>query len=492
MGASVPLPHLHAVILCGGSGTRFWPLSRDLTPKQMLRVFDEESLVVRSIERALPLAGGGIHLLTGERLRDELRDHVAASASAAGVHILAEPASRNTAAAVALAAVHVGALDPEAVVAVFPSDHILEGGERWEAVIREAAHLAADGWIVTIGLRPTAPETGYGYIAAGARVPGHDECEVAAHRADRFVEKPDAAAAATYVEDGSYLWNSGIVVARAAEIMAELAIAGDRALTPDSAHGTAIAAAAEIVGAMPVAEWTSTAAREVFEPLPAVPFDKAVLEVSEHVAVVPADLDWSDVGSLLSIERLATADERGNRLVGRVVDVGSGSTTVYSEGRLVATLGLCGALVIDTADATLVTTRDRAQDVRLVVDALRAAGAREVVSPRTVTRPWGSWTLLMRGEGFQIKSIVVEPGRRLSLQTHAERTEHWIVVRGTARVTRGSDIIDVRANESAYIPVDTPHRLENRAASQLEVIEVAVGDYLEEDDIVRIEDDWGR
>ncbi|TLM77851.1 MAG: cupin domain-containing protein, partial [Actinobacteria bacterium] len=222
------------------------------------------------------------------------------------------------------------------------------------------------------------------------------------------------------------------------------------------------------------------------------PFDTAVLEVSGAVAVVPAELAWSDVGSLLSIARLAEPDERGNTLVGRAVDVGSTGSLVYSAGRLVATLGLTDALVVDTADATLVTTRDRAQDVRLVVDALRAAGAEEVVRPRDVARPWGGWTLLMRGEGFQIKSIRVTPGARLSLQTHARRTEHWVVVRGTARVALGERTVTVAANESVYVPLGMAHRLENPGTEPLEVIEVAVGEYLEEDDIVRLDDDWGR
>lgn len=487
-----PIPGLHAYVLCGGSGTRFWPLSRDLSPKQMLTVFDEESLVVRTVERALPLAGGGVHLLTSEALRDELRDHLANHPDGERVRILAEPVARNTAAAIALAAAHASELDPDALVAILPSDHILEGGDRWEAVVREAAHVASEGMLVTIGLKPTSPETGYGYIKAGEPLSGHADCAIVARAVERFVEKPDAATAETYLADGSYLWNSGMLVARAAEIAAELTIAGSRAVTAASADGAAVARAAEIVAAMPISEWTGQRAREAFEPLPSIPFDTAVLEVSEHVAVIPAELDWSDVGSLLSIERLSEADARGNHLVGRAVDVGSRDTTVYSEGRLVATLGLEDALVVDTADATLVTTKANAQSVRLVVEALRGQGAREVVQPRTMARPWGSWTLLMRGVGYQIKSILVSPGRRLSLQTHARRSEHWVVVRGTAFVTRGPDTIEVSANESAFIPVDTQHRLENRADEPLEVIEVAVGDYLEEDDIVRHEDDWGR
>ncbi len=487
-----PVERLHAVVLCGGSGTRFWPLSRDLSPKQMLRVFDEESLVVRTIERARPLAGGGVLLLTGESLREELRDHLANHPAGPEVSILAEPSPRNTAAAIALAAAYVEEMDPGALIAVLPSDHILEGGEMWEAVVREAAHLASDGFLVTIGLRPTAPETGYGYIQAGAPVAGHGSCAVPSAMVARFVEKPDAPTAAAMVADGSHLWNSGMLVAPAAAVLSELEAAGARAATPDSASGAKIAAVARAVAATEPDEWAADAARDSFDSLPAVPFDKAVLEVSDRVAVIPAELEWSDVGSLLSVERLASVDASGNHLVGRCVDVGSTGTTVYATDRLVATLGLRDALVVDTADATLVTTRDRAQDVRLVVEALRAQRAPEVERARTVTRPWGHWTLLMRGSGFQIKSIVVEPGRRLSLQTHARRTEHWVVVRGTALVTRGDVTIEVPENESVFIPLETAHRLANPGDTPLEVVEVAVGAYLEEDDIVRVEDDWGR
>lgn len=490
--AAVPRERVHALVLSGGSGTRFWPLSRDLNPKQMLKVFGEESLVAQAIERARSLAGGGVHLLTNEALRDELRDHLASAPWRDEVDILAEPAPRNTAPAVALGAAYVRSLDPEAVMLVLPSDHLVEDGDEWEAVMREATHLAADGCLVTVGLAPTRAETGYGYIKTGAPVAAHEECEVTARRVERFVEKPDAATAEAYVAEGSYLWNSGMLVARAADVLDELARAGALAATPDSAEGATIAAAAETVASMPTAEWVSDAARESFSSLPPVPFDKVVLEVSDRVVVVPAAFAWSDVGSLLAVEALALPDERGNVLVGRTADVDSHDSLVYSTDRLVATLGLEGALVVDTADATLVTTKDRAQDVRLVVDALREAGAREVVAPRTAMRPWGHWTLLLRGEGFQIKSILVHPGSRLSLQTHARRSEHWVVVRGRARVTIGEQTMDVERNRSVHVPVGERHRLQNPGAEPLEVIEVAVGDYLEEDDIVRFDDDWGR
>jgi mannose-1-phosphate guanylyltransferase/mannose-6-phosphate isomerase len=306
------------------------------------------------------------------------------------------------------------------------------------------------------------------------------------------VEKPDRATAEAFVADGGYLWNSGILVARADVVLSELRAAGVAAATPDSANGAQVADTAEWLAALPAAQWCTSEARERFGALPAVPFDKAVLEVSGDVTVVPVSLDWSDVGSLASVGTLAEADERGNVFVGRVVDVDSHDVIAYSADRLVATLGLRDVVVVDTSDATLVAAKDRLQDVRLVVDALKAAGAPELVAPRTSLRPWGSWTLLMTSPGFQIKMVDVHPGRRLSLQSHARRSEHWIVVEGTARVQIADLEVDVEPNASAYVPLGSRHRLANAGDVPLKVIEVAVGDYLGEDDIVRYEDDWQR
>ncbi|TLM79463.1 MAG: cupin domain-containing protein, partial [Actinobacteria bacterium] len=295
-----------------------------------------------------------------------------------------------------------------------------------------------------------------------------------------------------YVADGGYLWNSGMLVAKARVILDELVAAGQAAATPESAHGAIIVEVAEKLAELPSEQWTTDEARAAYDALPSVPFDKAALEVSPAVAVVPTQLDWSDVGSLLAIDKLAEPDERGNVLVGRCIDVGSKDVLAYSADRLVATLGLDDVLVVDTADATLVAAKERAQDVRLIVDALKAAGAPEVVTSRSSLRPWGSWTLLMKGEGFQIKSIDVLPGHRLSLQSHQHRSEHWIVIEGTARVECDSVVSDLEANESAYLPAGAVHRLENAGEVALKVIEVAVGGYLGEDDIVRYEDDFGR
>lgn len=495
MPAPTSIPHLHAVILAGGSGTRFWPLSRELSPKQFVSIFGGVSLITHAVTRVSTLARSGhIHILTNERLLDELRNHLKAQASLSGLAIdyLAEPTPRNTAPAIALAAAHLVSLDPDAIMVVLPSDHLLEDGERWERTIRVAVRLAEAGRLVTLGLEPSYPETGYGYIHAGEPIPSSAEGDIAGREVVAFVEKPDRATAERFLAAGDHLWNSGMLVARAATALDELAAAGERAATPESARSGEVAAEARAVAALGPEHWTDDEARRRFTALPSVPFDRAVLEVSPAVAVVPTDMAWSDVGSLLALERVAPADERGNVLVGDVHDIDSTGSIVYSADRLVATIGLDDMMVVDTDDATLVAPKGRAQDVRLIVDALRAAGAREIVESRSSLRPWGSWTRLTRGAGFQVKTIDVLPHQRLSLQSHEHRSEHWVVVEGTARVTRGEDVFELANGMSTYIPHGVVHRLENPGDTLLRVVEIAVGDYLAEDDITRYEDDWAR
>ena len=489
------IPHLHAVILAGGSGTRFWPLSRELSPKQFVDIFGGISLITHAVRRVASLAEeAGVHVLTNERLLDELRNHLKAQPELETVQIdyLAEPIPRNTAAAIALAAAHLLSLDPDAALVVLPSDHLIADGDRWTRTLRLAAMVADRGRLVTLGLRPSYAETGYGYIHAGVPIEGAEQGDIRAHEVSAFIEKPDREAAERFVADGGYLWNSGMLVARADVILAELTRAGETAATPESAASATIAEVARVVAALGPAAWITDEARERFAALPSVPFDKAALEVSPVVAVVPTDIDWSDVGSLLALEQVAPADERGNVFSGNVVDLDSRDTIVYSQERLVATIGLDQLIVVDTTDATLIAPKSRAQDVRRIVDELRAAGAPEIVESRSSLRPWGSWTRLVKGPGFQVKTIDVLPGQRLSLQSHKRRSEHWVVVEGRGRITRDHDVIEIGPNESAYIPIGMVHRLENIGDTVLRIVEVAVGDYLGEDDITRLADDWAR
>jgi len=486
---------LHAVILAGGSGSRFWPLSRELSPKQLLSIFGGVSLMTRTVQRIVPFCRPeAVHVVTGERLLDELRNHLTAQPVLATVQTdyIVEPSARNTAAAIALAAAVVCKHDPDALLIVLPSDHLLEDGTLWEDTVNSAVAAAREGWLVTIGLCPRRPETGYGYIRAGDPLPDLGDLPAPPRKVAQFVEKPDVATAERFVASGDYLWNSGMLVARCSVVLHALEQAGDEARTSDSAAGREIADAVRWMADQPREDWGSDEVREHYDSLPSVPFDKAVLEVSERVAVVPAELDWSDVGSLLSIEHLGEADEQGNVLVGRFVDIDSTGLLGYSQDRLVATLGLHDLMVVDTSDATLIAPKDRAQDVRLLVEALKAAGADEVVSSKSSVRPWGSWTMLMKAEGFQIKSIDVNPGHRLSLQSHMHRSEHWIVISGTATVQRGDETVELHPNESIYLKMGDVHRLENHGKVPLKVIEVAVGEYLGEDDIVRYADDWNR
>jgi mannose-1-phosphate guanylyltransferase / mannose-6-phosphate isomerase len=479
----------HAVILAGGTGQRFWPLSRELSPKQLLSVFGTESLVAQAVHRVLPTvdeAGGNVLIVTNERLLDELRNNLSANDDGrlSEIAYLVEPVSRNTAPAIALAAVELQKQDPEAVMVVLPSDHLLDDGPLWQDVLNEALRVAGYGFFVTVGLTPTHAETGYGYVEAGKPLVGTPSGSPAVFHARQFVEKPDLQTAERFVAEGRHYWNAGIFVMRAADVLGEM-----RALGGDAA---AIEAACRWVSEQPREAWLTDRVRERFASLPSAPFDKVLLEKTDRVAVVPANLPWHDVGSFLALESVGDTDGRGNTRVGRGVDIDTQGSIVYASGRLVATLGLTDTVVVDTADATLVCSKDRCQDVRLVVDALKALGAEEVVLPKTSLRPWGSWTSLLKGAGFQIKLLDIKSGCKPSLQRHDRRSEHWVVVEGEAVVTRDHEVLTIPANESVFLPVGCVHRVENRGSALLKIIEVQVGDYLGEDDIVRLEDDWHR
>ena len=475
---------VHAVVLAGGSGQRFWPISRELSPKQLLGLFGTESLVAQAIHRVLPMLEGGASdatVVTNERLFDELRNNLVSQDDEhlQEVDYLVEPMGRNTAPAIALACAYIVSSDPEGIAVVLPSDHVLDDGAVWHDTLTCAIELARAGYLTTIGIRPTRAETGYGYIRLGGSLPAFEVGCARPFCADAFVEKPDEQTAIAYVSDGAYLWNAGVFVMRASDYLDELR---------RSPANSRIANVAEAIAAgLPEGE-----ARERFAALPSVSIDVAVMESADRVAVVPAAMGWSDVGSLLSLEALARPDAAGNLRIGRGVDVDSDNTLVYSGDRLVATLGVRDLVIVDTADATLVAHRDSVQDVRLVVEALRAQGAEEVVQPKTSLRPWGTWTTLLEMPGFKVKQIDVKPRCRASLQRHARRSENWIVAMGRARVTRGEDTIHLGPGESVYLPAGMTHRMENAGDALLRIIEVQTGDYLGEDDVERLADDWHR
>jgi mannose-1-phosphate guanylyltransferase/mannose-6-phosphate isomerase len=362
---------------------------------------------------------------------------------------------------------------------------MLEDGQVWADCINAAYKVAADGYLVTIGIEPTRPEVGYGYIRASEPLAEQYTVGVAKpYVAAEFVEKPELAVAEEYVACGQYYWNAGIFVMKASQVLAELDAAGG--------EEAQIAEAARWIAAQEPEERNGAEALRRFSNLASLSIDTAVMERSSRVAVIPAPLKWSDVGSLLALQEVAEPDANGNVRVGRGVDIDSTNSIIYSSDRLVATLGCEDMVVVDTADATLVLPKERAQDVRQVVEALKLLGAPEVTQPKISLRPWGTWTSLLKGPGYQIKLLEIKPGCQPSLQSHKRRSEHWIVVAGVALVTRDDERIVVPVNESVFIPLGAVHRIENRGAEMLQVIEVQVGDYLGEDDIVRLEDDWAR
>ncbi|SKA27677.1 mannose-1-phosphate guanylyltransferase/mannose-6-phosphate isomerase [Novilysobacter spongiicola] len=468
---------LHPVVLSGGSGTRLWPLSRQNQPKQFLALVGDRSLYQETVLRANALPGVQPPITV---CSDDHRFMVGEQLQAVGVAsggILLEPMARNTAPAIALAALQALRLDPEATLLVMPADHLIEDEGAFRAAVGAAMALGEEGWLVTFGIRPEYPETGYGYILRG------DALGEAGFRIERFVEKPDLATAETYVADGRYAWNSGMFLFRAQRYLEELQL-----------HAPGIVEAARKAYEVASADLDFTRVdADAFSASPSESIDYAVMEKTDRAAVVPVTCGWSDIGSWSSLWSVAERDADGNHHEGDVISIDSrGSLVRASERRMVATIGVEDLVIIDTADATLVARKDRVQDVKAVVDALKAAGRTEHLFHRKVYRPWGSYDSIGVGERFQVKRIVVKPGAALSLQKHQKRAEHWVVVAGVAEVTCGDRVFDLQENESTYIPLGSVHRLRNRGTEPVELIEVQSGSYLGEDDIVRLEDVYGR
>ncbi len=470
------------VILSGGAGTRLWPVSRSAYPKPFMRMGDGQSLLYKTLDRALRVAGDGpVLTVTGRDYyfltRDEYAAHPAADLDR--LPFLLEPAGRNTAPAIVLAALH--ALDQvgaEATLLVLPADHLIRDLDAFAADAQRAAALAADGWLVTFGIRPTHPETGFGYVRMGTAIAGQEGREVGA-----FVEKPNRETAESYVASGDYVWNSGMFCFRADALLAAAA-----QTCPEVLAAARLCHASEKNHASPV-----EFARERFLAQPDISIDYAIMERASRVAVVPAAFDWSDIGSWKAISDLdSEADADGNRVQGQAIIVESRNCYVQSDARMVAAVGVNDLVIVDTGDAVLVAARERAQQVKLVVDRLRASNHQAATFHTTVHRPWGSYTILEDREDCKVKRLTVKPGHVLSLQLHHRRSEHWTVVRGTAKVRIGEEEFLLKANESAYIPMNTVHRLENPTAEDIHLIEVQCGDYFGEDDIVRLEDRYGR
>jgi mannose-1-phosphate guanylyltransferase/mannose-6-phosphate isomerase len=460
------------VIMCGGSGTRLWPLSRKALPKQFVPLIQGKSLLQLTLERA--------KLLNPQQIIVAAEDHrflVQACATAAGVHgtMLLEPVARNTAAAMAVAALNA---PPDALLLFLPADHHIPDAQAFAASIRAGTAAAQAGSVVTFGVQPSFPSTAYGYIQQGAALAGQG----AAHAVQRFIEKPNTTRAQELLLVGGHFWNAGIFLIKASTLLAAL-----------KAHAADILTACQ----QAVAEQTSDGdfrrlGKEAFASCRSESIDYAVMEKAANVAVLPFAAAWSDVGSWNAVANLTAPDSAGNRIHGQGYSVSASNTFIHAAHRPVVALGTSNLLIIDTVDAVLVADAAHAEQVKTVVSQLEAAGVPQAQHHRHVARPWGTYDSVDNGERFQVKRIVVKPGATLSLQMHHHRAEHWVVVSGTAEVTNGDKVILLSENQSTYIPLGQVHRLRNPGKVPLEIIEVQSGSYLGEDDIVRLEDTYGR
>ncbi|AAW74050.1 mannose-1-phosphate guanylyltransferase/mannose-6-phosphate isomerase [Xanthomonas oryzae pv. oryzae] len=460
------------IILSGGSGTRLWPLSRESYPKQFLPLVGDKSMLQSTWLRAAPVAAHAPILVANE----EHRFMAAEQLQQLGVKpsaILLEPKGRNTAPAIAVAALEATRDGADPLLLVMPSDHVIQNEAAFQAAVTAAAAAAEQGKLVTFGIKPTAPETGYGYIKAGT---GNGVSAV-----ERFVEKPDLATAQSYLASGEYYWNSGMFLFRASRYLEEL-----RKFHP------AIVDACQKAweNGKRDADFTRLD-KDAFAASPSDSIDYAVMEKTADAVVVPLDAGWNDVGSWSSLLDVSKQDAQGNAHHGDVIQLDCKNTYAYGS-RLIAMVGLEDVVVVETPDAVLVGHRDRIQVVKDVVSQIKTAGRSEATWHRKVYRPWGAYDSIDMGQRHQVKRITVKPGAVLSLQMHHHRAEHWIVVSGTAEVTRGEEVLLLTENQSTYIPLGVTHRLRNPGKLPLELIEVQSGSYLGEDDIVRFEDTYGR
>lgn len=471
---------LQPVLLSGGSGTRLWPLSREAYPKQFLPLVGDDTMLQATWRRIAPIAGAPPILVANE----EHRFLAAEQLRLAGVEhaqILLEPVGRNTAPAIAAAALQAMREGDDPLLLVLPSDHVIADDAGFRAAVLQAQSAAEAGGLVTFGVVPTSAETGFGYIQSDNGQSDGSRDGGGVRRVLRFVEKPDAATAQGYLDVGGYAWNSGMFLLRASRYVEEL-----QRHRPDILASVRTA----LLEGQRDGDFIRLE-REAFTACPSESIDYAVMEKTDAAMVLPVDIGWNDVGSWSALWDVSEQDASGNAHHGDIVSIDSHGNYAYAR-RLVALVGVDDLVVVETDDAVLVARKDRVQQVKDVVAQLKAGQRSQAALHREVHRPWGSYDSVDVGEGFQVKRIKVKPGARLSLQSHTQRAEHWIVVRGTARVTRDNDVFELVANQSTYIPIGAKHRLENPGKDMLELIEVQSGAYLGEDDIVRYEDVYGR
>jgi len=444
----------------------------------MLNIFGEDTLLQKTVKRLdgfLPTVN--IWIVTIKSLEQDIRLHLKALGKEADrINFIIEPMGKNTAPAIGLAAMTLNKLSSDSVMVVMPSDHIIRDAKTFQKKVQLAIEAAEQGYLVTFGIIPTRPETAYGYIRSGQ--PFRNSTDEIFH-AEGFFEKPDLKTAETFLQQGSYYWNSGIFVWKTSKILKEIQV-----------HLPSLYAG--LKKAERLNDPTGETFDEVYASLEAVSIDHGVLEKSQDVFVIPSDFGWSDLGSWTGLDDILGRDERGNILQGNPIDIGSEGSIVIGSDRVIATIGLKNMVVVDTPDATLIASKKKVQEVRKVVETLKKNQREEHLLHRTVERPWGYYTVLEKGSRYKIKRIILHPKAKLSLQIHHHRSEHWVVISGTARVTRGEEVFDVHPNESTYIPISVKHRLENPGLIPLQIIEVQNGDYVEEDDIERLDDDYQR
>ncbi|MDD1750457.1 MAG: mannose-1-phosphate guanylyltransferase/mannose-6-phosphate isomerase [Methanothrix sp.] len=470
------------VILSGGSGTRLWPLSRELYPKQLLPLVDDKTMIQNTVMRLDGIADLGPPLIVcNESHRFMVAEQLRLINTKPSAVVL-EPVGRNTAPAVAIAALQAmkGGADP--ILLVLPADHVIKDTAVFHNTVEEGARLANSGSLITFGIVPDKPETGYGYIKKGKRLASSQAGRLKSWHVDRFEEKPDLTKAKKFISSGEYLWNSGMFMFRASRYLDEL-----RRFAPDILS----ACRKTIKGAVRDLDFTRLDA-EAFAGCRSDSIDYAVMEKTESAVVIPLDAGWNDIGSWSSLWEVLEKDEDGNAVAGDVITKDVSNSFIYAGSRLVAAIGVKDHIIIETADAVLVVDKDEAQKVKNIVADLKSQKRGEALLHRRVNRPWGAYESIDSSDRFQVKRITVNPGACLSLQRHHHRAEHWIVVKGTARITKGSEVITIAENESTYIPLGTKHRLENPGKIPLELIEVQSGSYLGEDDIERFDDRYGR
>ncbi len=473
-------PAFVPVILCGGVGSRLWPVSRSERPKPFIRLADGQSLLQKAWIRAASLSGvGEILTVSNKELFFQIKDEYRKAASQVKKKIsdryLLEPFGKNTAPAITLAALTLKSLYGEdAVLLVLAADHLISRPKPFQEAVSKAAKLARQGRLVVFGIKPDSPETGYGYI------------EAKGHSVLRFIEKPPLKDAQKYFSSGKFLWNSGMFCFTAKTLLSEI-----KKHRPDI-----LSSCLKTFAAFPKNSKIGLSRIDIdpklFAQVPEESLDYAVMEKSKNASVVSSDIGWSDIGSWNAMETLIPADKNGNRVKGKTVLLDAQNCHIQTDGRVVAAIGIKDLLVVDTSDALLIAAKNRAQDVKEVYSRLKSQGDEIHRLHRTVYRPWGTYTILEEGPDFKIKKIEVLPHRRLSLQLHKQRSEHWVVLHGSATIQRGEKIFTLKANESTFIPPKTKHRLGNEGKIPLALIEVQCGNYLGEDDIVRFQDEYGR